>query len=406
MGNIGAVKEVPLRDVCEYVRGVTYKKSDEVSSGGIPVLRSNNISLPQGVVNFDDLRRVSASVRIKPEQFLKPRDILMSAASGSKAHVGKVAYWELDSKFSFGGFMAVLRPDPEVLDPKFLYFILSSPIFGRYMGEVVASSTINNLNAKILGNLKVPLPDLKVQIKIAKMLDKFVKLEAELEAELEARRRQYDFYKESLMSSVADSADCEKVDYVSLRDVTLPDKAVDWKSSGDKSFKYVDLSSVDRVTKRISNVSIISAKSAPSRAQRIITKGDVLFGTTRPLLKRYCLVGKEYDGQIASTGYCVLRPNPKKILNSFLFHVVGSKAFYEYIDAVQSGASYPAVSNNLVKSFTFPLPPLGVQARVSEILDKFDALVNDISIGLPAEIAARRKQYEYYRDRLLAFEGE
>lgn len=87
----------------------------------------------------------------------------------------------------------------------------------------------------------------------------------------------------------------------------------------------------------------------------------------------------------------------------YLFFALTTSDFYNYVENNQEGAGYPAISNSKVKKYKIPLPPLAEQARIVAILDKFDKLVNDISEGLPAEIKARRKQYEYYREKLLTF---
>lgn len=122
------------------------------------------------------------------------------------------------------------------------------------------------------------------------------------------------------------------------------------------------------------------------------------------MLKRITLVPKEYDNQICSTGYCVLRPNQEKILPEWLYYNLQTNRYYDYVESFQQGASYPSISDSAVKNYTIPVPSLDVQRKIIEVLDKFDKLVNDISIGLPAEIEARRKQYDYYRNKLLSFE--
>ena len=90
-------------------------------------------------------------------------------------------------------------------------------------------------------------------------------------------------------------------------------------------------------------------------------------------------------------------------MSEYVYHHIAAPRFYKHIESTQQGASYPAISDRNVKKYKIPIPPLAEQKRVVSILDKFEALVNDISIGLPAELTARRKQYEYYRGRLLTF---
>jgi type I restriction enzyme S subunit len=161
---------------------------------------------------------------------------------------------------------------------------------------------------------------------------------------------------------------------------------------------------VNREISSITEVQVINSNSAPSRAKQIVKRDDVLFGTTRPTLKRYCCVTPEYDGQICSTGFCVLRANRTIILPRYLFFILTTIDFYSYIENNQEGAGYPAISDNKVKSYKVFIPLLSEQKRIVTILDKFDALVNDLSIGLPAEIKMRRQQYEHYRNKLLTFQ--
>jgi type I restriction enzyme S subunit len=171
----------------------------------------------------------------------------------------------------------------------------------------------------------------------------------------------------------------------------------------EQEFQYIDLTSVNRENNQITETQTISSENAPSRAQQIVATDDVIFGTTRPTLKRYCFITPEYDGQICSTGFCVLRANKNMVLPKYLFYSLTTADFCNYVESNQEGAGYPAITNNKVFNFKIPIPPIEEQNRIVAILDKFDALVNDISAGLPAEIKMRRVQYEYYRNKLLTF---
>ena len=147
----------------------------------------------------------------------------------------------------------------------------------------------------------------------------------------------------------------------------------------------------------------INAEDAPSRAQKIVEKDDVIFATTRPTLRRFAIIGNDHDNEIASTGYCVLRANTSHVLPKWIYYNISTLAFNDYVEKNQEGSAYPSISDARVKAFKIPVPDIPEQERIVSILDKFDALVNDISVGLPAELNARRKQYEYYRDKLLTF---
>ena len=176
-----------------------------------------------------------------------------------------------------------------------------------------------------------------------------------------------------------------------------------WKDTDADYYYYIDLTSVDRATNEIKPERVINAETAPSRAQQLVQTNDVLFATTRPTLQRYCFIPSKFDGQVCSTGYCILRANTAEIMPRYLYFTITTGAFNRYVENNQEGTSYPAISDSKVKQYKFPLPTLEEQARIVEILDKFDALTTDITAGLPAEIAARQKQYEYYRDKLFTF---
>lgn len=137
----------------------------------------------------------------------------------------------------------------------------------------------------------------------------------------------------------------------------------------EKTYNYVDLTAVDRTSHCIEETTMIKKGDAPSRAKQIIRTNDVLFGTTRPTLKRVCLVNKEYNDSICSTGFCVLRPLEDFVSSKWLFHLLLSNSFYSYIEPLQSGASYPAVSDNIVKSFSACIPPIILQNQFASKIE-------------------------------------
>lgn len=187
-----------------------------------------------------------------------------------------------------------------------------------------------------------------------------------------------------------------------MSELTMVTNNVRWKDNNN-SYRYVDLTSVSRETNSILETFEINAKNAPSRAQKIVLKNDVIFATTRPTQQRLCLIDDEYSGQIASTGYCVLRAKIDDVLPKWIFFNLTTTTFKNYVEENQSGSAYPAISDAKVKEYRIPVPSLKEQERIVTILDKFDILATSISEGLPKEIELRKKQYEYYRDLLLTF---
>ena len=186
-------------------------------------------------------------------------------------------------------------------------------------------------------------------------------------------------------------------EFLTLQECTQKVKNIKWKSYSGNDKKYIDLSSVDRDLHCIMETQNINSDSAPSRAQQIVQTDDILLGTTRPMLKRYCMIPETYDNEICSTGFCVLRANTEIVLPKWIYHNIATTDFFAYVEQNQKGASYPAISDASVKAFSLPVPPLEVQREIVHILDSFTLLTAELT----AELTARKKQYEFYRDNLI-----
>lgn len=189
--------------------------------------------------------------------------------------------------------------------------------------------------------------------------------------------------------------------FYKLSECTLNIEKINWNNL--RELDYIDLSSINRESNSIIGTTKIDKNNAPSRAKQLVKEGDILFGTTRPTLKRFYKVEKCYDGQACSTGFCVLRADTKKVISKWIYYSIRTSNFFEYIKINEVGTSYPSISDAKVKDYRIIVPPIYVQEYVVSILDKFDKLANDISEGLPKEIDLRQNQYEYYREKLLDF---
>lgn len=250
----------------------------------------------------------------------------------------------------------------------------------------------------IYSGFQVPVPPLEVQREIVRVLDQFTQLEAELEAELEARRRQYEHYRTKVFDFSADI----DVRWSTLGEISTrvssgaTPKAgapeyydggtIPWLRTGEVTFGEIwdtEMKITDRALKEtgaswIKENCVIVAISGATAARSAINKIPL---TTN----QHC---------------CNLQIDDTQANYRYVFFWVSSK--YEELKAFGRGARSD-LNAKLIKDFPIPVPSLDEQRRIVSLLDKFDALVNDLSVGLPAELAARRKQYEYYRDKLLTF---
>jgi type I restriction enzyme S subunit len=387
------VEYLPIQEIFDIRNGYTPSKANESfwSDGDIPWFRMEDIR-ENGAVLSQAIQRIPVHAvkggRLFPENSLL---VATSATIGVHAlittpHLSNQRFTSLSLKDSFSS----------AFDMKFIYY------YAFKLDEwCVSNSTVSSFASVDMSGFRkfrFPVPPLEIQQEIVRILDQFTELETELEAELEARRKQYEHYRSQILA-----LSHEQLPQVKLSELTLPVPKINWKNSGEADFEYVDLSSVNRHTHHIGETQTINAQNAPSRAQQIILEGDVLFATTRPAQMRWTTIASDFDGQIASTGFCVLRPDKNRVVTNYLAHVLGASKFRDYIEANQIEGNYPSIPDNILRKFELPLPPIEEQKRIAKILDRFEAIGTDMEVGLPAEIEARRKQYEYYRDKLLKF---
>lgn len=185
-----------LDSIINLTRGITYGKSDE-SAEGHKVLRANNIDL-DGNLNLKDIKVISGNLEFKNNKKLHKNDVFICLASGSKDHIGKVAFINDELNMFFGGFMGVVRPtDVGVLNPKFLYYSLSSPAFNTYLRNTISGANINNLNSAILGDFQTPLPPIEIQREIV------TELEAEQQL-VDANKKLIEIFQVKIKSKIAE----------------------------------------------------------------------------------------------------------------------------------------------------------------------------------------------------------
>lgn len=160
------------------------------------------------------------------------------------------------------------------------------------------------------------------------------------------------------------------VPFVKLREVVVGKTGTKNPAMApDVEFTYVDVAGVDNLAKRISEPRVLLGANAPSRARKLIRAGDVIVSTIRPNLNAVAQVPNSLDGQVASTGFCVLRPTDK-VLPAYLFYFVCSSSFVASLCGLVAGALYPAVTDNQVLDQLIPLPPIAEQQRIVDFLSR------------------------------------
>jgi type I restriction enzyme S subunit len=294
---------------------------------------------------------------------------------------------------------------------RFLYFYLSTINVSAF----VTGGSQKKINQGNLNNIPIPRPPLEVQREIVSILDKFTQLEAELDAELEARRSQYEHTRDQLLDFSGDLSHhplreliaelcpegvaSPRLDEVfEIRGGFTPPKANPglWSDGTVPWFRMEDIRENGRVLNgALQNVSEKALKeSGAFSANSIIVSTSATIGE-HALITVPFLANQRFTVLTIKSGYLEV------LLPKFAFYLGFPLSYYCTQNTVKSG--FAGVEMVAFRSFPIPLPPLEVQRKIVSILDKLDALVNDLTFGLPAEITARRKQYEYYRNKLLTF---
>lgn len=327
----------------------------------------------------------------------EPGDILLG---NIRPYLKKV--WLADGDGGCSGDVLAIRVKQEFkpfLDPEFLYYLLSSDGFFAYNMQHAKGAKMPRGNKTAILNYRIPVPLLEVQREIVRILDQFTQLESELEAELEARRRQYEHYASSLLSSDHDVRRARFGDVARIVRGASPRPIQNFITDDPGGVPWIKIGDVPARGKYITRTGQRVTLEGAAKSRRI-QPGDFVLSNSMSFGRPYI---SKIDGYIHD-GWLAISEFEESFISDYLYYLLRSAPMQEEFARRAGAGTVKNLNAEIVRSVEVPVPTKETQARVVELLDKFDALVNDLSDGLPAELSARRKQYEYYRDRLLTFQ--
>ena len=307
------------------------------------------------------------------------------------ASAGFVNY--IETKFWAGAHCYVVSKVNEGINYRYIYHFLKSKEVELQNFQVGAG--IPSISLLDIKKLYLAVPPIEVQNEIVRILDNFTELEAELEAELVARRKQYEYYRNEII---------EKFDYklVKLKDIIIKSSSGGTPLKSNNEFyengKIPWLRTQDIKFNEIYQInSFITEKAVQCTSVKWIPENCVIVAISGASAGR-CAINKI---KTTTNQHCLnMQIDNTKAIYRYVFYCVCSR--YEELLSMKQGARGDLNSSKIL-SLKIPLPKIEEQEKIVSILDRFDKLCNDISEGLPAELEARRKQYEYYRDKLLTF---
>jgi len=380
---------VKLGELVDTLRNGTTKKQNK-DGKGYAVSRIETIST--GLVNPAKVGYIESLTDDEVVNYrLRHGDILFSHIN-SEPYLGNSAIYKDNPPLLIHGMnLLVVRPNISQLNTEFLNFLFNYyRMTGVFVG--IASRAVNqsSINQGKLKALLIPLPTISEQKKIAAILSAVQEAKEKTEAVIKALRE----LKKSLMKHLftygpvsigkAENVPLKETeiglvpegwDVIRLGMVCEKTRQTDPGKSPNREFSYLDVSSISRDTLRIVGCTRYSGANAPSRARKVIRQGDVIFATVRPYLKRFAIVPEEFDQQICSTAFCVIRADPALADSHYLFHAVSENRFVQRVSDHQRGSSYPAVTDKDVLNELIPLPPFQTQRQIAGILSDLDSKI-------------------------------
>lgn len=261
--------------------------------------------------------------------------------------------------------LATIKTDEKILNNSFLFYFLQE----IKAQDLIQDHKYPSLNLPVIEGIEISFPYLSEQQRIVKILDEAFELIAKTkniaEKNLQNSKDIFESYLQNIFENKGEGWEEKR-----LGDVLQKTETIDPTKKPKEEFIYLDVSSVNKETKNIENATLIMGKDAPSRARKLVRTNDVIFATVRPTHRRVALITEEYNGQVCSTGYFVLRA--KEFLdNNLVLYFLLTNSFNKQMEKLQKGASYPAVTDNEVKNIIISFPKsLSEQKEIVKKLNK------------------------------------
>ncbi|WQX85961.1 restriction endonuclease subunit S [Helicobacter pylori] len=398
-----------LGEVCDFQKGKSITKK-AVTFGKVPVISGGR----QPAYYHNEANRSGETIAI----------------SSSGVYAGYVSYWDIPV-FLADSFS--VSPKQKTLMPKYLFHYLTTQQDAIHATK--STGGIPHVYSKDLQNFLIPIPPLEIQQEIVKILDAFTELNTELNTELKARKKQYQYYQNMLLDfndinqSHKDAKErlAQKNYPKRLKTLlhTLAPKGVEFRKLGDiilslktglnprKFFKlntpnannyYVTVRELEEYTIKFTHQTDRIDDNALSLCLKRsnLEKDDILFSGTGTIGK-VSIIKENPNNWAIKEGIYSIKPNKKIVFPRFLMFCFENLNIQNDIKSKSFGGIVKSISMNDLQQITIPIPPLEIQQEIVKILDQFSLLTTDLLAGIPAEIKARKKQYEYYREKLLTF---
>lgn len=376
-----------LGEIGQFYGGLGGKSKEDFTDGNIKFFTYMNVFTNLSIdLDINDKVKINEGEKQNTVEY---GDILFTGSSETPDECGmsSVLTEQTEERFLLNSFCFGYRLyDKELLIPGFSKYLFRSEELRKQIKKTASGVTRFNVSKKKMEKILIPMPPLPIQREIVRILDNFTELTSELTAELTARKKQYEYYKYKLL---------EFGDEVNRR--TLGDVLIRTRGTNITARKMKELNDSNGEIRIFAG-----GKTVVDVHYGDIPDKDINIEPSIIVKSRGNIEFEYYDKPFSHKNEFWSYYSDDNELNiKYVYYYLRTKMTYFQTRA--NVMQMPQISIPVTDKYKIPIPPLAEQERIVSILDKFDALVNDISIGLPAEIEARQKQYEYYRDKLLTF---
>lgn len=400
------IEYVKLEDVCTLVTGATPSKTNPEywENGTVPWMSSGEVN---NKVVYDTESKITQLGYDKTSTTLVPIHTVVIALAGQGKTRGKVAITEIELCTN-QSLCSIICGDK--INYKFLYHYLDSKY--EELREISnGDGTRGGLSLRILKPYTIPLPPLEIQIELVRILDEYsasvTALQQELEKELTARKKQYEYYRDLLLDFGVHGGATSECKWRTLGKIAdlLSGFPFDSRQFSGAGIRLMRGMNIKRGFLDFSESNNRYWASDEGLEKYRLHNDDIVIAMDGSLVgKSFGLVSEEQLPLLLVQRVTRIRAK-ENADNRYIYYCITS-AFPSYVDSQKTEGAVPHISLKDISNFKIPFPPIEEQRRIASILDRFDKLCNDISEGLPAEIEARQKQYEYYRDKMLSFKEQ
>jgi type I restriction enzyme S subunit len=261
-----------------------------------------------------------------------------------------------------------------LINKRYFKYFLDSPFYWNSISEKKLGIAVPNVNANKLKSIIIPLSPLEEQNRIVQKIEELFSDLDKTTEDLKKPQEKLKIYRQAVLKAAFEGKLTEKcrqtrkeasnIKHTTLNNICIKAEKIKNEENSERKIKYLDIGSIDNKLFKIVSHKTYQIKNAPSRAKQIVKEGDTLFSTVRTYLKNIAYINSEYDNEICSTGFCVIRPKKDVLSSKYIFYYVISDDFVNRVSPLQTGTSYPAVRDDDILKQTIPLVTIDEQEQI------------------------------------------